>query len=97
MYSSGLGPHHRLTADRRVPTMNTLYIQGLHMSEDTGLRIRVDDSLRGDFIETCKGRDTTAAQVLRGFMRWYVERHGMGMRQPSLFDEYEAKDSEDAG
>lgn len=77
--------------------MNTLYIQGLHMSEDTGLRIRVDDSLRGDFIETCKGRDTTAAQVLRGFMRWYVERHGMGMRQPSLFDEYEAKDSADAG
>ena len=63
------------------------------MSEDTGLRIRVDDSLRRDFIETCKGSDTTAAQVLRGFMRWYVERHGIGVRQPSLFDEYEEHES----
>lgn len=80
-----------------MPTMNTAYIQGLHMSEDTGLRIRVDDSLRRDFIETCKGRDTTAAQVLRGFMRWYVERHGIGVRQPSLFDEYEEQDSAVAG
>lgn len=67
------------------------------MTEDTGLRIRVDDALRRDFIETCKGHDTTAAQVLRGFMRWYVERHGSGARQPSLFDEYEEKDSAIAG
>ena len=59
------------------------------MNEDAGLRIRVEDSLRRDFIEICKGRDTTAAQVLRGFMRWYVERHGISVRQPSLFDEYE--------
>lgn len=83
----------RLTAHVGVPTMNTLYIRGLHMNEDTGLRIRVDDTLRRDFIGTCKGRDMTAAQVLRGFMRWYVERHGMGVRQPSLFDEYEEQDS----
>lgn len=64
------------------------------MSEDTGLRIRVDDSLRRNFIDTCKGRDTTAAQVLRGFMRWYVDRHGSGVRQPSLFDEFEEQASE---
>ena len=83
----------QLTTPCRVLTMNTLYIRGLHMREDTGLRIRVDDSLRRDFIEACKGRDTTAAQVLRGFMRWYVERNGIGMRQPSLFDMYEEQDS----
>ena len=40
---------------------------------DTGLRIRVDDQLRHEFIATCKARDTTAAQILRNFMRKYVE------------------------
>lgn len=57
------------------------------MSEDIGLRIRVDDKLRHDFIEICKARDTTAAQVLRAFMRSYVEEHGERIRQPELFDE----------
>ena len=67
------------------------------MGEDAGLRIRVEDSLRRDFVETCKSRDTTGAQVLRGFMRWYVERHGMGVRQPSLFDDYKEQDSAATG
>lgn len=56
------------------------------MSEDVGLRIRVDDRLRHDFIETCKALDTTAAQVLRAFMRSYVEQHGEKVRQGQLFD-----------
>lgn len=54
------------------------------MSEP-GLRIRVDDGLRRDFIETCKAQDTTAAQVLRAFMRGFVEKHGEGVRQGHLF------------
>lgn len=61
------------------------------MSDDTGLRIRVDETLRRNFIETCKRRDTTAAQVLRAFIRWYVDRHGEGIHQPSLFDEIESE------
>jgi len=53
---------------------------------DTGLRIRVDDQLRHEFLETCKARDATAAQILRNFMRKYVETHGAEVRQSRLFD-----------
>ena len=53
---------------------------------EVGLRIRVDDRLRRDFIATCKSQDTTAAQVLRAFMRGYVEEHGDGVRQGRLFE-----------
>lgn len=45
------------------------------MSE-AGFRIRVDDELRRDFIETCKSEDLTASQVLRAYMRSYIELHG---------------------
>ena len=54
---------------------------------ESGLRIRLDDGLRQDFIATCKVRDTTAAQVLRGFMRTYVEEHGHEVTQRQLFSE----------
>lgn len=40
---------------------------------ENGLRIRMDDGLRTDFIQTCRGNDQTAAQVLRAFMRQYIE------------------------
>jgi hypothetical protein len=53
---------------------------------EAGLRIRVDDELRHDFIATCKMRDTTAAQELRAFMRSYVGQHGQEMMQRNLFD-----------
>lgn len=76
----------RLTGPCRVLTMNTVYIQGRVMNE-VGLRIRVDDALRRDFIETCKLQDTTAAQILRAFMRSYVEQYGRDLRQGSLFDQ----------
>lgn len=65
----------------RVHTRNTPYIR---MTE-SGLRIRVDAALRREFLEACKAKDTTAAQVLRAFMRAYVEQHGAGVRQPDLF------------
>lgn len=54
------------------------------MTEDAGLRIRVDGALRRDFIEACRVQDTTGAQVLRAFMRAYVERQG-ALRQAALF------------
>jgi antitoxin component of RelBE/YafQ-DinJ toxin-antitoxin module len=40
---------------------------------ENGLRIRIDDDLRTEFIQMCRGNDQTAAQVLRAFMRQYVE------------------------
>jgi len=55
------------------------------MSE-AGLRIRVDDILRREFIETCKLRDATAAQVLRAYMRQYIEQFGSSARQGKLFE-----------
>jgi hypothetical protein len=67
-----------------VPMVNTTCIRVTDMSE-AGLRIRVDDSLRRDFIGTCKLQDTTAAQVLRAYMRSYVEQHGHDLQQTSLF------------
>lgn len=49
-----------------------MYIREEHVAEN-GLRIRIDDDLRSEFIQTCRGNDQTAAQVLRAFMRQYVE------------------------
>lgn len=45
------------------------------MAKDSGLRIRLDDSLRRNFLQTCKLQDKSAAQVVREFMRRYVDRH----------------------
>lgn len=42
------------------------------MQKDVGLRIRVDRDLRKKFVEACKADDRPAAQVLREFMREYV-------------------------
>jgi hypothetical protein len=41
--------------------------------KDAGLRIRLDRELRDAFIATCRQCDKPAAQVLREFMRQYVE------------------------
>lgn len=57
------------------------------MSENIGLRIRVDDKLRQDFIDICKARDASAAQVLRAFMRAYAEKNGERTLQSELFGE----------
>ncbi|WP_157089209.1 hypothetical protein [Oceanibaculum pacificum] len=40
--------------------------------KDVGLRIRVQQELREQFIAACKAEDKPAAQVLREFMREYV-------------------------
>ena len=46
----------------------------LHM-KDVGLRIRIDRHLREAFLAACKAEDKPAAQVLREFMREYVQSH----------------------
>jgi len=43
--------------------------------KDAGLRIRVQRDLREQFLEACRADDKPAAQVLREFMREYVEMH----------------------
>ncbi len=55
------------------------------MSE-IGLRIRVDDDLRLQFLEICRAQDTTAAQLIRGFMRGYVDQYGLSAKQRELFE-----------
>lgn len=62
--------------------VNTLDIQETDMAE-AGLRIRVDDDLRREFIETCKSEDLTASQVLRAYMRSYIQLHAIdGQNEP---------------
>lgn len=42
--------------------------------KDAGMRIRVEQDLREEFISVCQTQHTPAAQVLRQFMRGYVEQ-----------------------
>jgi len=41
--------------------------------KDSGLRIRVEKELREKFLDICRKQDRPAAQVLREFMREYIE------------------------
>ena len=50
--------------------------------KDTGVRIRVEKRLRDEFLQTCRGQDKPAAQVLREFMREYVAEHGDAAAEP---------------
>ena len=42
------------------------------IEKDAGMRIRVERSLRDEFVEVCRKRDLSAAQVIRAFMRDYI-------------------------
>jgi hypothetical protein len=44
------------------------------MAKDSGFRIRLDDNLRQTFLRACKQQDKSAAQVIREFMRRYVDK-----------------------
>ncbi|WP_372837462.1 plasmid-related protein [Phaeovulum sp.] len=48
--------------------------------KDAGLRIRIDRELRERFLQACRAEDKPAAQVLRDFMRRYVEAQGTGKK-----------------
>lgn len=41
--------------------------------KDSGFRIRVERDLRDKFIQMCRAKDRPAAQVIRDFMRQYIE------------------------
>lgn len=42
--------------------------------KESGFRVRVETQLRQRFLRACRSQDATAAQVIRAFMREYVER-----------------------
>ena len=50
-------------------------------NKDKGLRIRVDQELREEFLATCHAEDKPASQVLREFMREYVRRDRQALQQ----------------
>lgn len=50
-------------------------------TKNVGLRIRVERTLRDEFLEACRAQDKPAAQVIREFMREYLAH-----RQPEPDD-----------
>jgi antitoxin component of RelBE/YafQ-DinJ toxin-antitoxin module len=53
--------------------------------KEAGLHVRIDEDLRKRFVEVCQKQDITASQVLRAFMRKFIEDHYAG-RQQELFE-----------
>lgn len=43
--------------------------------KDVAFKIRIDEELRRAFVEACQSQDRPAAQVVREFMRQYVNQH----------------------
>ncbi|KPK25591.1 MAG: hypothetical protein AMJ61_11540 [Desulfobacterales bacterium SG8_35_2] len=55
------------------------------MNKTSAFRIRIDPNLHHQFLEICKNQDRPASQVIRDFMRQYVQMHGGGL-QLELFN-----------
>ncbi|MBV2125027.1 MAG: hypothetical protein KUF75_07755 [Candidatus Thiodiazotropha sp. (ex Ctena orbiculata)] len=58
---------------------------GHTMTKSSALRIRVDPELHREFLDVCKRLDVPAAQVLRQYMRKFVDENGEDGQQV-LFD-----------
>nr|WP_286201028.1 plasmid-related protein [Labrenzia sp. 5N] len=50
--------------------------------KDSGLRIRVEQKLRQEFLELCRKQDKPASQVIREFMRNYIASNQNSEGQP---------------
>ena len=67
--------------------IHSVYPTGwVRMLDSSGFRVRVEAKLRQEFLDACRARDRTAAQVIRDFMRQYVQTHYEG-NQATLFDQ----------
>ena len=55
------------------------------MAKTAGIRIRISPELHREFLDVCKLQDIQASQVLRQFMRLYVDQYQQE-RQSELFD-----------
>lgn len=53
--------------------------------KSAALRIRVEPELHDDFLTACKNQDLPASQVLRQFMKAFVEENIVGTQQ-DLFE-----------
>jgi antitoxin component of RelBE/YafQ-DinJ toxin-antitoxin module len=61
--------------------------------KESGIRIRVDADVKQNFIDACKSNDVTVSQVLRAFMRDYIELNKNPI-QKKLFDEVSSFNSQ---
>lgn len=52
------------------------------MTKDSGLRIRVERELRDKFLALCREQDRPAAQVIREFMRRYIDTSAVANDTP---------------
>ena len=59
--------------------------------KDVAFKIRIEEDLRRAFVDVCRDEDRPAAQVVREFMREYVQKKDLKIQQ-SLFDENENTD-----
>lgn len=66
--------------------MYTVHPLESQMTKEVGYRIRLDEGLRHRFIDACRLEDRSAAQVVREFMRSYVDQH-LDSAQGNLFTE----------
>ncbi len=55
------------------------------MNKSAALRIRIDPDLHQQFLGVCQKQDVPASQVLRQYMRSYVEQYRHGL-QSDLFE-----------
>ncbi|PHS15839.1 MAG: plasmid-related protein [Kangiella sp.] len=58
------------------------------MPKSSALRIRIEPVLHREFIDACQSQDLSASQVLRHYMRSYVEKYHLS-QQAELFQEDE--------
>ena len=61
-----------------------MYPLDIREMKSAGFRIRVEPNLRQAFVDVCQANDQSAAQVLRSFMRRYVEE-SEASKQVELF------------
>ena len=61
----------------------------VRMMKDSGLRIRVERDLREQFLQVCRAQDRPAAQVIREFMRNYIDRHAVSTSSSAANDPLE--------
>lgn len=80
-------PHHHFNlvqAKKRIHIRVSIGYTTLMATKNAGLRIRVERTLREEFLQTCRAEDKPAAQVIREFMRQYVSNRQTDA-QRSLF------------
>ena len=65
------------------------------MTKSSALRIRIDPELHREFLDACKRLDVPAAQVLRQYMRKFVDEN-QDSPQVGMFDDRGKQDNHEA-